>query len=179
MTHHFYLISFLSVSFLMYHSVKLAPPVTWRLGIRHYIVTLAVALVTSDDTYLAFYSVTHPQFAVSHFYVPKGFAPDWLYFSLRVAAMLLGVVIWLESAASAARKARARTAFLWIWPFYVVVMLVEYLLVVQSHGAMKGIGYFFMFYVLGIAFLAFLGFVVYSHFRTRSSDDLFLSQKAA
>ena len=72
MTHHFYLVSFLSVSFLMYHSIKLAPPVPWRLGIRHYIVTLAVALLTTDDIYMAFYSVTHPQFALLHFYVPKG-----------------------------------------------------------------------------------------------------------
>ena len=163
----------------MYHSVKLAPPVTWRLGIRHYIVTLAVALMTSDDIYMAFYSVTHPQFAVSHFYVPKGFAPDWLYFSLRVLVMLLGSVIWLETAASAARKARARTAFLWVWPFYMAVGMIEYVIAVQSHGPMKGIGYFFMFYVLGISFLGFLGFGVYLHFRSPSSDGLFLSQKAA
>jgi hypothetical protein len=174
----YYFIIFLSVSFLMYHSIKLSPPVTWRLGIRHYIVTLAAALITSDDTHLALYSVTHLQYAMAHFYVPRGFAPDWLYFSLMVAAMVLGVIIWLESAASAARKPRARKAFLWVWPFYVAVATIRYVIVVQSHGPMKGIGYFFMVYVFGVTGIAFLGSMVYLHFHSSSSDDLFLSRKA-
>jgi hypothetical protein len=169
----YYFISLSVVSFLMFHSGKLVPPVTWRLWIRHYIVTLGAALIVSDDCRWASYSVTHPQYAMDHFYVPKGFAPDWLYFSIRVASMIVAMIIWCESAASAARKPRARTAFLWIWPFYVALSMVDYVLVVQSHGPMKDIGYF---YVGGIAMIAFFGTVIYLHFRSASSDDLFTSQ---
>lgn len=175
----YYFISFLSVTFLMYYSIKLAPRVTWRLGVRHYLVTLAAALITSDDAHQALYSLTHPQDVMARFYIPKGFAPDWLWFSVTITSTILGVIIWLEAAASAARKPRARKAFLWLWPFYVATGLIQYLIVVQSHESSKSIGYFLVIYFLGAMVIAFLGLVIYLHFRSTSSDDLFLSHKAA
>jgi hypothetical protein len=175
----YYVFSFLSVSFLMYYSIKVAPRVSWRLGIRHYLVTLAAALITAGDAYRALYSLTHPEYVMTHFYVPKGFAPNWLYFSLTFASMILGVIIWLEAAASAARKPRARKAFLWVWPFYVVAALIQYVIVVQSHESYNSVGHLFVLYTFGIAAIAFLGFLIYLHFRSPTSDDLFLSHKAA
>jgi hypothetical protein len=176
---HYYFMTFLSVSFLMNYSIRLVPPVTWRLGVRHYIVTLFAALITSDDAVLAIYSLVHPQYPIAQFYVPRGFASDWLYFSSKVAQMILGLVIWIESGAAAARKPRGRSAFLRLWPLYTVVVCFNYSIFVQSHGFVRGNGGFFSFYVVGTAIIVLISFLVYLHFRSSSSDDLFRSQKAA
>lgn len=179
MMQHFYLISFLLVSFFMLHSLKQPPIVPWRLRLRHFVATAAVSVLTSEDAYAVFFYLTHPQAAFANFYVPKGFAPGWLYFSLNVAGIIMGAIIWLESAALATRKAKARPVFLIIWPIYVVTFLIGSMAVVQAHDDITGTGQLFAFYILAPAFILLLALVIDLHFRSPSSDDLFLPQQAA
>jgi hypothetical protein len=176
---HLYLIGLLAVSFYMFSSLKKPPVVPWRLGLRHFIVTAAVVVLTSEETHAVFYSVIHPKLAVAHYYVPKGFAPAWLYFCLSVAYIFLGSVIWGNSASLAARRPKARQVFLRIWPFYVILGLFHYVLAVQEHGVVTGIGSFFIYYILFTATCAFISFAFYLHYRSSSSDVLFFSQPAA
>jgi hypothetical protein len=136
-------------------------------------------MLTSWDVYRVFFYVTHPQLAVAYLYVPKGFMPAWLYFMLRVVSIILGAIIWGESAALAARKLKARRLFLQVWPFYVILFLVQYVTIVQASGVARSSGYFFAYYIFGIVIQVFFGFVIYLHFRSSSSDAIFFPSKAA
>jgi len=102
-----------------------------------------------------------------------------LAFSFKVVSTILGAIIWTGAFGLAMRKPKDRTVFLRVWPFYVIFWLIEYVVIVQAHGIVTSSGYFFGFYILGTAILAFWGFVIYLHFHSTSSDDLFLSNKAA
>ena len=163
----------------MYHSLKQSPVVPWRLGLRHFVVVAAVSVLTSEDAYAVLFTVTHPQAAFASYYEPKGFAPSWLYFTLSIADIILGAIIWSKSAALAARKAKARPVFLIVWPIYVAVFLIQSVAVIQAHGYVTSTGRFFAFYILAPTLILFVAFVIDLHFRSPSSDDLFLSQKAA
>jgi hypothetical protein len=163
----------------MLYSVKMEPRVSFGLGLRHYVTTLAACLLTSDSAKTVFYTLLHPDEAASHLYVSKGFAPSWLYFLLMVTSLLLGAFIWSESAASAARKSRARQAFIWVWPFYVITMIVRYVIAVQVAGSVNRLHDVFAYYVLGIAIIILIGSLVFLHFQSSSSNDLFFAQKAA
>jgi hypothetical protein len=176
---HFYILSFLLVSFFMYQALKQPPPVTWRLMIRHFIITVAVAMLTSWDVYRVFFTLTHPQLAMTAFYVGKGFAPAWIVFSLSVTYMILGAIIWGQSFSLAARKPKARRLFLQVWPFYMIIFMVQYVTIVQESGVVRSSGYFFAYYIFGIVIQVFLGFVIYLHFRSSSSDAIFFPSKAA
>jgi len=46
-----YQLSFLLVCFFMFFSMKLPPYVPWKLRVRHFIVTAAIAMLTSEDTH--------------------------------------------------------------------------------------------------------------------------------
>jgi hypothetical protein len=173
------MISFLSVSLLLFYSLRREPRVSFGRGVRHYFITLAAALVTAESADTAFYELFHPSYAVSYFYVPMGFAPAWLYFSLMVTSMLLGVFIWVESAAAAARKSRSRTAFIWIWPIYVAIMLVRVVITVQAHGGVNRLHEVVADYTLGIAFIALIGLLVFLHFHSSHSNDLFFPKTSA
>jgi hypothetical protein len=175
----FYLISFLLVSFFMYHSMKQPPRVVTSLAIRHYIVTVLVSMWTSDELRGLFFSVEHPQLALDAYCVPKGFAPAWLSLTLRFASIILASIIWSRTFSLAGRKPKARRVFLVVWPIYVAVFLIESVTVIQAHDYVTSGGRFFGFYILAPALILFLAFVIDLHFRSPSSDDLFLSQKTA
>jgi len=173
----FYLFNlFIVVVFMLgfFPAMKRQPSVPRGLKIRHFLVTLAVVTLTAPAFYTVFYSVTHPQLAFAHFYGANGFVPAWLVFSLRVAGVVFGAVICTQASMLGRRLPKARPVFLRLWPFMVIIWLIESFPNPQEMKARSiSFGVLAFYAILAIIIWGVVGRLVYLHFRSASSDVLF------
>ena len=159
-------------------AMKRLPPVPRNLKIRHFLVTLAVVILTAPAVYTVLFSVTHPQLAFTDLYVTNGFVPAWLVFSLHVAGIILGAIVCTQSSLLARRVSKARPVFLRLWPFLVLVWLIESLPNAQEIKARNiSNGVLAIYTIFAIVAWGGIGSLIYWHYRSSSSDALFLQTK--
>jgi hypothetical protein len=163
--------NFLLVSYFTFLSMKRLPPVPRFLLIRHFLATASVAMLSGQEVYRLLFGVLHLQLAQASFYAPLGFAPAWLACSLRVLSMILGVVVWNASISLAVRKSKGRMMFLRVWPFLLTIWLIYYVIDLQSRGLQ------IVWVIFGFWLIGGIGALTYWHFRSSSSDLLFLKAK--
>jgi len=167
---------FIVVVFMLgfFPAMKRQPSVPRGLKVRHFLATLAVVILTAPAVYMVFFSVTHPQLAFADFYVANGIAPAWLVFSLRVAGVVLGAILCTQASLLARRVAKARQVFLRLWPFLVLVWLIESFPNAQEMQARNiSVGVLVAYGFLAILVWSVVGSLVFWHVRSLSSDVLF------
>ena len=172
---HLYGISFVSISYFMYFTMKQPPVVPLGLKIRHYLVTVTIAMVTASDAYTLAWIIMHPQWAWEHFYKQSGFVPPWVIFSLNIGSVVLGTVLWIAAYSLTFRYPKARQLFLRLWLYYVAMAII--LCAFMSQEIAGSVSSYIFLCAFVIAIFGGLGWLIYLHLRSPSSDVLFEENK--